>query len=608
MASIGNGVVDSPSLSSESGSPLASNVSSSLSSLTDDDKKKARWIWDLLQKAKRWKSYCGGDNWKRWGEFWEGKQWQRMRASGLSMAVINLIYEMVETFIGHFMENTPEQVARARTPQHIPVAQLMTKLLNWVDDINEQQTRGEIPLRSSAVSGIGVRRVDWSLRMDRHRGAPSHSPVDEDCWFASPWCREVEDAEYIIEARNVPAPFVRNNWAEGWRVPLGVWDGSLTPMRSSSGTNSAQNTGLDSSHWGAFTSTDGNYSQITPGTGSNRDDAKDLVTLIEAWIRQDDGTIRLVVCANGVILQDGPSPYDDERYPYAVYNLIRNKNSVYGYSLVGFVEKLQMELNEMHSYALDQQRYESDSPLVVSVANAKEAKQISNLPGAVYIDRDPNKQGYSLITKPGANPRWLEMQEHVIQRIRDLSGNVDILRGQRPAGVTTLGGMEIIRDEANVLVNKMGRHVLAARRVEAILAVDRLRQFFHDERVIRIKGERGEDEYITANERTGKKPDGEWELQNSIPDNFEVDVEFTPAPPGGMQAKMERDLALLQAQVVDPVFVLEDLEFPQETIEAISGRQAEAAKAQAAAENPEAAQADDPESMERQAMEILSGL
>lgn len=595
----GFGMVDSGALENDAGLQTlfgASKVASD--QLSEQDYNLAKQLWALYQRAKRWKLRCGAENWQRYRDFWEGKQWQRQRAPGLSQAVINVIFETIETQTGHIIDDVPPMMANARRPDQREVAQMVTKLQAWTDDLNHTDVNLEKPVRSTATTGFGVRRVDWDASMDGQRGAVRYSFVDEDCFFTSPYACETDlsDAEYVVQARNVPAGLVRKTWEKGKYVPPGTWDGSLTPMRG---------TGNGGGDYSAFTTTDGSVTQLTKPK-SAEDKQKDLVTLLEFWIRQDDGALRYVVCCNGIILQDDLSPYDDDRYPFAIYNFISSKSSVFGYGIVQFIERLQTMLNESASYELDQQRYESDSPLVVHQANIVEGKRLDNLPGKVLTDRTPDGRGYYVLNRQGAGNRWPDIEERFLARIRDISGNVDILRGERPAGVDTLGAMEIVRDEANVLIAKILKHVIAARIDEATLTVNRLRQFFRDSRVVRITGAGNQQEYIEANKPVGYKPDGSMELANTIPQDFEADITFSPEAPGGMQAKLERDLQLLQAGVIDQQFVLEDLDFDRARVDEMLQRMQEQAQAQqqaaAAAEHPQLAAQQAQEGMDPGAM------
>jgi len=537
---------------------------------SSEETEKARMVWDLFQKAKSFKMRCGFADAEEHWDFWRGKQWRKIRPPQYSMAVVNELYATCESFVGHISDSIPESVARARSPKHIEAAQVVTKLLSWSNDLNDVSSSVELPTRSAVVTGFGVWRLDWDQSIDGYRGAPSYNFVDEMHLFVSPYARQLEDAEYVIEARNVPLSWVVHQWEDGKLVPPGIWDGSLSPLGTTDKSDSY------SGH-AAFTTTDGAVTQVTGETG-RRGKERSLVTLIEAWIRQEDGTLRYIVVCNGVILQDGPSPYEGEDYPYVLFNVIRSKDHPYGYSMISFIKKLQMELNEMHSYALDQQRYESDSPLVISLANLEEGQRPTNAPGSVYIDADPNRQGYYLLNKPGANPRWLEMQEHVVEKMRSIAGNVTILRGERPVGVSTLGGMEIVRDEANVLVAKMTRHIHSSIRKKDILTIKRIKQFMTEARVISISGERGKQEFISINQPGELLLNGSLESRLTIPENFEANVDLSTSPAGGESAKYARAMELLQAGVVDTQYVLEEIGEDQGRIDELGQRMSGAAQ------------------------------
>ena len=543
--------------------------------MSEEDREKSKMAWDVYQKAKRWKHSWGWENTTRWWDMWRSKQWSKKRPSSFTMAVVNEIYSTTETFLGHLQDDIPEATVLPRNPNQKQVADIVGKLLLWVDEMNEFGINIEAPVRAAIVTGFGVLRNDWDYDMDRARGCARYIHVDENSIFVSPWCKRLQDAEYVVEAKNVPISFIKRNWPErGQIVPPGVWDGTLTPMRGVYG----EGLGTRIGEIAAFTTTDGSQTQMSRSTISTKD--KDLATLLELWIRQEDGTLRYLVVSNGIMLYDGPSPYDDEKYPDVFFNVIKNKDHVYGCSLVEQLENLQTLINELVSYMVDQQKYESDTPVVVKSENIEEGKVFSNAPGETLVDRSESGQGYYLLNKPGANPKWLEIINAIKDFLQGIGGNVDILRGERPAGVSTLGGMEIVREEANVLVSKMTKQIVAAIRQNYILTINRLQQYMKDSRTVRVTGPGNSSQYVQVNKKAGLNSNAEWNLQNQIPEDFECDIDFKPEPPGGFQAKMERDLNLLKAQVVDSQYVLEDLDFDDQTIKAVQQRMSQSAQAQ----------------------------
>ena len=201
---MGNGGVISDAFEAQTGKDVLFGSFTAATELTESDRAKSEKVWNLYQKAKKWKMQCGASQWQKWWDFWKGKQWEKRRAQGFSMKVINETYSATETFVGNVGEEIPESNVLARKLEEKSTAEMFSKLINWSHDINEQDTELELPVRSAVVTGTGVRRVEWDWSMDRKRGAPRTIFVDEQHIFFSPYTKKVQTASYIIEAQNVP--------------------------------------------------------------------------------------------------------------------------------------------------------------------------------------------------------------------------------------------------------------------------------------------------------------------------------------------------------------------------------------------------------------------
>ena len=210
---------------------------------SEEDAKIAEWGWGLYQGAKRWKEQASYHKeapvlW----DYWEDRQWQYQRAPHLSQHQVNMVYPTIETFIGHWSDNLPESVARARNPAQKRVGEMATKLFNWSNDINSARAKMETNLRSTGVVGFSALRIDWDYAMDGKRGAPKFTFVDEDNIFLAPWTKdpELSDCRYLIEAANVPIELVRKAYPKrGPDVKPGAWDATLTPSFGGSGGSGA---------------------------------------------------------------------------------------------------------------------------------------------------------------------------------------------------------------------------------------------------------------------------------------------------------------------------------------------------------------------------------
>jgi len=555
-----------------------------------DEHEIVKLVGQMFQKAKNWKNTWAKDH-DRWWNLWESNHYKGRTAKTITQAVINQIWSSIETFVGHVVDSLPEPLARPRTLAFKRNSEVLTKWLKYEADSNDLQQEVQHPVRSACVTGAGWMSVEWDPTRNQNRGDVVYLPIDEKFVFPAPYARNLQEALYLIEAKNVPREYVVRTWERGEKVPPGTWDGSLDNLRA----YAADTRDAAAPNLALLTTTTGSDSRWTGSSGVSGGKRSDLVTLMKCYIRQNDDSMRLVIVANGVLLQDGPSPYDDDDFPYVVFNVIPTLDTIQGRGLVQFVEGLQKILNDSVSYLLDQQRFASDPMLGVATANLEEVQLLENDPGSVLPDAHLSAHGspgYYWLQGPGINQAWVQIQELINDYMDSVLGRVDVLRGERPVGVSTLGGLEIVRDQANVRLRSLVRWIKASLKRLYLLTVSRLRQFATEERIVRISGPSGREEFVTVNPVVGVQAGGQLAQERTIPEEAEFDVEFGKDAPGGKQAKIELALALAGTPaedglpMVDRQFVLDQAEIQEapEVMERLAALGQAQAQAQAGAQ------------------------
>jgi hypothetical protein len=344
----------------------------------------------------------------------------------------------------------------------------------------------------------------------------------------------------LIEAKNVPREYVEEAWPErGGQVPPGIWYPQVSNERIYTGSSP------ETDQYSEFLTTDQSQSGWSRMAGVDPKTSRDLVTLMKFWIRQKDGSMGFIPVANGIPLIDlsdpdaSKSPYEDNDFPYVQVNLLPTLDSPYGRSIVQFIESLQEVVDLSLSYLLDVQRYAADPMLVVNQLNFEQMHLIENMPGAILPDMTEGGGGYTWLQGPGFNQQWMQIIEQITSAMDSVLGRVDVLKGERPAGVNTLGGLEIIRDEANVRVRNLMRWVKSSVKRSYLLILSRLRQFAKEERTFRVPNQGGKEDYITVNTMKGNAPDGTPQQEQTLSDDAEYELEFGPEEPGGEQARRE---------------------------------------------------------------------
>ncbi len=506
---------------------------------TPEEQERIKLLTGMFQQASQFRSRWDR-HWPRFWNLWEGNHYYSKVVHTLTRAVINQVFSAVETFVGHVGDTLTLPNVFARDPNFRGQAKTVTKWLRTVWEQSGAEEQLQHVLRSAAVTGVGWIEIPWDRTLCNGRGNPAFLPVDERYMFVSPHCRNTHEARYLIEAKNVPREYVEEAWPErGGLVPPGIWYPQVSNERMYTGASP------EGDQYSEFLTTDQSQSGWSRMAGVDPKTSRDLVTLMKFWIRQKDGSMGFMPVSNGILLIDPEnpdatkSPYQDEDFPYAQLNLLPTLDSPYGRSIVQFIESLQEVVDLSLSYLLDVQRYAADPMLVVHQLNFEQMHLVENMPGAILPDMSEGGSGYQWLQGPGFNQQWMQIIEQITSAMDSVLGRVDVLKGERPAGVNTLGGLEIIRDEANVRIRNLNRWVKSAVKRSYHLILSRLRQFATDERTLRVPDKKGKEDYITVNPMQGNAPDGTPQQEQTLTDDAEYEMDFGPEEPGGEQARKE---------------------------------------------------------------------
>src|SRR5688572_28353571 len=179
-----------------------------------EDKEKAKLVWGMLQKAKQFRQ-PRDKHWPRFWNLWESNHYQGKIAQTISRAVVNQIFGSIETFVGHVVDILMPPDCFARSPNHQEKAKLLTKWLQVVWDRSGAKSEIEHVVRSAAVTGVGWAEIPWDETLSGGRGEAAFDPKDERTIFLSPHARNLTEALYLIEAKNVPREYVEGCWELG---------------------------------------------------------------------------------------------------------------------------------------------------------------------------------------------------------------------------------------------------------------------------------------------------------------------------------------------------------------------------------------------------------
>ena len=223
--------------------------------------------------------------------------------------------------------------------------------------------------------------------------------------------------------------------------------------------------------------------------------------------RNADGRRVLHYCkfCNGVVLYASENDpeyaergfYDHGQYPFVFDPLFVEEDSPAGFGYIDVMKECQTAIDRMN-HAMDEnvllsskQRYVlSDAAGVNEEELADFSRDIVHVVGRLGDD------SFRPLQTTGLQGNSLSYRNSRIEELKEISGNRDMTQGGTAGGVTAASAIAALQEAGSKLSRDMLKSAYRAFAKECYLIIDLMRQFYDEERVFRIIGETGRNEFV----------------------------------------------------------------------------------------------------------------
>ena len=208
---------------------------------------------------------------------------------------------------------------------------------------------------------------------------------------------------------------------------------------------------------------------------------------------------------NGVVLYAsendpeyaGRGFYDHGQYPFVFDPLFVEEDSPAGFGYIDVMKECQTAIDRMN-HAMDEnvllsskQRYVlSDAAGVNEEELADFSRDIVHVVGRLGDD------SFRPLQTTGLQGNSLSYRNSRIEELKEISGNRDMTQGGTAGGVTAASAIAALQEAGSKLSRDMLKSAYRAFARECYLILDLMRQFYDEERVFRIVGAAGQNEFV----------------------------------------------------------------------------------------------------------------
>ena len=242
------------------------------------------------------------------------------------------------------------------------------------------------------------------------------------------------------------------------------------------------------------------------------EDGADTVSrsvVVDWYYKRPDESGRMVLhyCkfCNGVVLyasQNDPALaqrglYDHGQYPFVFDPLFMEEDSPAGFGYIDVMKDCQTAIDQMN-HAMDEnvllsarQRYVLSDTAGV---NEEELADLSR--DIVHVVGRLNDDSFRPLQAAGLQGSSLSYRQSRIEELKEISGNRDMTQGGTTGGVTAASAIAALQEAGSKLSRDMLKSAYRAFSRQCCLMIELMRQFYDEQRIFRIVGPSGENQFL----------------------------------------------------------------------------------------------------------------
>lgn len=472
---------------------------------TAEEKKAIKLVQKLFEKAKKHRSKYD-EHWLDYYKMFRGKQWKEQRPSYRHAEVINFIFQNIQSQIPILTDSRPRFDFLPQEPQDIEFAKILSQVAssdweqgNWLMKLAEN-------LYDSHIHGAALASMEYDARKKLGLGAICYNVADPTYCFPDPNAFDVnERSEFFIYAEPVDVEILKKEYPEHKdHIKPDLID-----------LAQGDKTDLDQVR---FKSPVDNKT-ILEGTSAYEANYRNQALKITCWLKDDDfediekarqledGTEekyyeqqlkypngRKICLASGVLLSDGPNPYEDGLFPYARLVNYLLPREFWGISEVEQLQSPQKIFNKLVSYALDVLTLMGNPIWKVGTGSGVDTDNLFNRPGLIVeaedISQIQREEGVQL------QPYVLQLIDRMQDWFQEIGGRTDVTQGVSPGGVTAASAISSLQEAAQTRLRQKSRNLDAFLQHMGQLYKNRVFQFYSAPRIVRLTNDDNSQRYF----------------------------------------------------------------------------------------------------------------
>ena len=189
--------------------------------------------------------------------------------------------------------------------------------------------------------------------------------------------------------------------------------------------------------------------------------------------------------------------YDHGKYPFVFDVLFQEEDSPAGFGYIDIMKDCQNSIDKMNQAMDENVLLASKQRYVLSDAAGINEEELADFSrDIVHVTGRLSSDSFHQMQTAGLQASSITYRNSRVDELKEISGNRDISQGGTSGGVTAASAIAALQEAGSKLSRDMLKSAYRAFAKECYLVIDLMRQFYDEERVFRITGEKGQNVFV----------------------------------------------------------------------------------------------------------------
>ena len=189
--------------------------------------------------------------------------------------------------------------------------------------------------------------------------------------------------------------------------------------------------------------------------------------------------------------------YDHGKYPFVFDVLFQEEDSPAGFGYIDVMKDTQTSIDRVNQAMDENAQLAAKMRFIVSDAAGVNEQELTDFANdVVHITGRLNEAEFQQLQVQAMAGNVMSYRDSRVEELKQVSGNWDVSQGGVASGITAASAIAALQEAGSKLSRDMIKSAYRAFSQECYLVIDLMRQFYDEQRVFRVTGSSGQNQFV----------------------------------------------------------------------------------------------------------------